>query len=101
MPASRNRFIYAVAALSSTVASMPRSVSRAAYTWLSASRVRFAVWKPLNRVCVTVAPTPCGMLTPRCENNVAPPGGVVEPISRIVVDSVCTPMLAVATARGR
>ncbi len=34
--------------------SVSRRFSRAADTWLSACRVRLAVWKPLNRFCVTV-----------------------------------------------
>ena len=91
-----------MAALSSTVASMPRNVSRAANTWLSASLVRLAVWKPLSRVCVAVTPTPRGTLEPLCVKNTgSEPSGVVEPTSRVVVDSDCKPMLAVATAFGR
>ena len=40
---SRNRFMYAVTAESSTACSDTRKVSRAACTWLSAWRVRLAV----------------------------------------------------------
>jgi hypothetical protein len=51
-----------VTALSSTFCSVRYKVARADSTWASAWRVRFAVWKPLNSVCVMVAPAENGAL---------------------------------------
>ena len=40
---------------------MTASAARPPETCDSACRVRFAVWKPLNNVCVAVNPTACGV----------------------------------------